>query len=164
MPDPLTIEIKGLDVLLKAFEKFPKEIARGMSQAGHEAANEVLDETVGLRDYPPETDANMPRTIAGTNRVLPWYQRGYGTRYIGGGGRKTSENLGKQWYVKREGYKARIGNRASYAKYVHGDDTQAKAMAKIGWKKLFATFEKKKAKITKIYQEMVDRTIAKLGL
>jgi hypothetical protein len=150
----LTIEIKGLDKLLKAFHKSPREIARTLSQAGHEAANDVLSEE-GLRTYPPPTAANMPPT--------PYYKRGQGTQYASYN-KGESENLGKQWYVKREGYKTRIGNRASYAKYVHGDDTQAKAMKRIGWRKLYATFREKRADIQKIYQQMVDRTIRRLGL
>ena len=159
----LTIEIKGLDKLLAAFHKFPREIQRDLAQAGQMAADKVL-KTKGLRNYAAKSAANYPRTVAGTNRVLPWYQRGYGVRYIGGGGRKTSERLGTQWYTKREGYKTRIGNRASYAMYVHGDDDQAKVMAEIGWKKLYATFREKRADIQKIYQRMVDRTIRRLGL
>ena len=154
MPDPLTIEIRGLDKLLKAWHKFPKEIVRAMSQAGHMAANEVLD-TEGLRNYPASTSANQPPT--------PYYIRGRGTQYASYN-KGDSENLGKRWTVKREGYKTRIGNSASYAKYVHGDDTQAKAMAGLGWKKLYETFKDKKPQITKIYQQMTDRVIAKLGL
>ena len=154
MPDHLTIEIRGLDKLLTAFHKFPKEIARAMSQAGHQAANDVLKEE-GLRNYPPSTAANRPPT--------PYYKRGTGTQYKSYN-KGESENLGKQWYVKRTGYSVRIGNRASYAKWVHGDETQERAMRRIGWKKLFATFKDKRADIQKVYQGWVDRTIARLGL
>ena len=153
MPDPLTIETRGLDKLLKAWHKFPKEIVRAMSQAGHMAANEVLD-TEGLRNYPASTSANQPPT--------PYYIRGRGTQYKSrnAGG---SENLGKRWTVKRKGYSTRIGNSASYAKWVHGEE-QARWMKRIGWKQLYKTFKGKKANITKIYQRMVDHTIRKLGL
>jgi len=155
MPDPLTIEIRGLDKLLKAFHKFPKEIARAMSQAGHMAANEVL-KTKGMgSNYPPAGPGSTPPT--------PYYKRGTGHMYASGGTDGKSENLGKKWYVKREGYKTRIGNTASYAKYVHGEE-QAGVMGRLGWLKLYETFESKKAKITKVYQQMVDRTIRKLGL
>ena len=155
MPEPFTIEIKYLDVFLKAFHRFPKEIARALSQAGHMSADEVL-KTKGLRNY--------PRAGKGSTPPAPYYKRGTGYIYASGRTDGRSERLGTQWYVKREGYKVRIGNRASYAKYVHDDDTQAKAMAGLGWLKLWATFTSKKAKITKVYQQMVDRTIRKLGL
>ena len=155
MPDPFTIEVKGLDVFLKAFHKFPKEVARALSQAGHMAANEVL-KTKGLRNY--------PRAGRGSTPPAPYYKRGTGHMYASGGTDGKSENLGKQWYVKREGYKVRIGNRASYAPHVHDDDDQAEVMAGLGWKKLYETFESKKAKITKVYQQWVDKTIRKLGL
>jgi hypothetical protein len=150
----LTIEIKGLDKLLNAFEKFPREIARTLSQAGHKALNDVLAEQ-GLRNYPPYTAANQPPT--------PYYKRGQGTQYASYN-KGESENLGKQWYVKREGYKTRIGNRASYAKYVHGKKLQAKAMERIGWRKLYDVVKEKLPDIQKIYQQMVDRTIRRLGL
>ena len=155
MPEPFTIEIKHLDVFLKAFHKFPKEVARALSQAGHQAANEVLL-TTGLSKY--------PRVGKGSTPPAPYYKRGTGYMYASGGTDLSSENLGKQWYVKREGELLRIGNRASYAKWVHGDDDQAEVMAGLGWLKLRETFDSNKTKIIKIYQQWVDKTIRKLGL
>jgi len=49
----LNIEVEGMDKMLKAFERFPREVARAMSQAGHEAANKEILPTSGLRNYPP---------------------------------------------------------------------------------------------------------------
>ena len=154
MPDPFTIEIKGLDVFLKAFHKFPKEVARALSQAGHQAADEVL-ETKGLRNY--------PRAGKGSTPPAPYYKRGTGHMYASGGTDGKSENLKTKWTVKREGYKTKIGNSASYSPWVHGEE-QAGVMGRLGWKKLYETFVSKKAKITKIYQQWVDKTIRKLGL
>lgn len=159
MPDAIELEVKGLDKLQKAFAKFPREITKNMEEAGKESANEILD-TVGIRDYPPETAANRPPT--------PYYIRGRGTQYatrnLG-----NSENLGKKWTVKGQGFKTRIGNVASYGVYAHGDRRsdgieQAQSLARIGWKKLVDIAKAKIAKITKIHQNWVNRTIRKLGL
>ncbi len=153
MPDDLQIEIQGLDRLLKAFQKFPKKVARNMSQAGHEAGSDLL-KTKGLRNYPNITAANRPPT--------PYYKRHVGMQY------KTrnaadSEVLGDQWTIKRIGYGARIGNSASYAKYVHGDE-QAKAMGRIGWKKLKETAKEKIKPITRVFQKWTNKTLRDLGL
>ena len=154
MPDDsLQIEIEGLDKLLKAFEKFPKKVARNMSQAGHQAGNELLD-TEGLRNYPPETAANMPPT--------PYYIRGRGTQYASRNA-ADSERLGSQWSIKRRGYSTHIGNRASYAKWVHGQQ-QARAMSRIGWKQLRKTAKEKIKDITKTYQKWVNKTLRELGI
>lgn len=151
----LKIEVKGLDKILAKFNQFPKEIARAMSQAGHQAAERDLLPTLGLKTYPSETAANKPPT--------PYYIRGRGMQYKSGNA-KNSENLGKRWYVHREGAETTIGNSASYAKWVHGDDDQAEAMATIGWKKLFKTAQDKIGEITKTYQAWVDKLIKDLGL
>ena len=151
--DAIKIEIVGLDKLMKAFERFPKEVARTMSQAGHQAGNEILNEQ-GLRNYPPSGPANAPPT--------PYYIRGRGMQY---GNRNTlsSERLGTQWTVKSENMRTTIANRASYAKWVHGKE-QARAMERIGWKKLLDVAQDKQARITVIYNKWVDRLLKKLNL
>ena len=149
------IEIVGLDKLLAAFEKFPKKVARTMSQAGHEAANKAILPTEGLQNYPPETAANMP--------PAPYYERGKGMWTSATRNTYKSENLGKQWYVKREGYKMRIGNRASYAKWVHGDE-QAGAMAGHGWRKLVDVTKEKLSRIQKVYQAWTNKLLRELKL
>ena len=156
MPEQiLKIEVKGLDILMRKFKQFPEEIKSHLSQAGDEAAERVLLPTEGLKKYPPQTAANEPPT--------PYYIRGRGMQY------KTrnamnSERLGTRWYVKSADLKTTIGNSASYAKWVHGDDTQAKAMANIGWKKLFETAKDKVTEITKVYQGWVNKLLKDLNL
>ena len=159
MPD-LHVDIKGLERLQAAFRAFPKQVARNMSQAVHQAAKDVILPTKGLQRYPPATDANRPPT--------PYYKRGTGTIYKNRID-ATSENLGKRWYVRRVGAEGKIGNRASYAKWVHGDDTQARGMsssAKIpkGWRKLKEVADEKIGKITKVYSNWVAKTLRDLGL
>ena len=150
----IQIEVKGLDKLQRGMTQFPKEIGRNMSEAAHEAGKEIV-ETKGLQKYPPETDANKPPT--------PYYVRGRGT-VTKSGLRATSENYGKQFYVKREGQSTMIGNRASYAKYLTGKDDQARAMARIGWRKLIDVAKEKVSIIKRIYQAWIDKTIKDLGL
>lgn len=149
----ISIKIEGIEKLVKAFNKFPHEIERTMSAAGEEASNEILDEQ-GLRKYPPATPANSPPT--------PYYVRGKGTQYASYN-KLNSEKLGTQWAIESKGFRTKISNRASYAKWVHGDE-QARAMERIGWKKLFDVAKGKRHEITKIYQGWVNRLIKKLDL
>jgi hypothetical protein len=154
MPDAIDLKVKGLDKLVKAFDKFPREITKNMAQAGEQAAEDVILKTKGTANYPPSTAANQPPT--------PYYIRGIGTQYatrnLG-----NSENMGKQWTVKSQGFNTKIDNAASYAKWVHGQD-QARAMARIGWRKIFDVAKEKITPITKVYQRWVDKTIRRLGL
>ena len=156
--DFISIEVKGLDKLMAAFQKFPREVARQMSQAAHEAGKEII-ETEGLKNYPGMTSANRPPT--------PYYIRGSGMKYKSYL-KKTSETLKNRWYIRREGYNAKIGNSASYAKYVHGDE-QAHHMGPLaaipkGWKKLSDVAKDKMPEIKRIYQLHINKVIARLGL
>jgi hypothetical protein len=156
MPEtPLQIEVKGLDKIVKAFDKFPKEIQASMEKAGNEASDEIL-ETEGMASPPPETDANAP--------PYPYYQRGLGTWTSPDHNLRNSEIMPKAWNTVARGYNTKIGNIASYSKWVHDDDLQAQAMGLIGWKKLFATTKSKTREITRIYQNRVDKLIRRLGL
>ena len=155
MPSDIDIEVHGLEELKAAFAKFPTKVARNMSQAAHEAANRVILPTKGLQNYPPSTSANQPPT--------PYYIRGVGMQTSASRNLMNSENLGKQWTTKREGWTARIGNRASYAKWVHGDE-QAEAMGAKGWRKLYDVAKEKIGAITKVYQGWVDKTLREAGL
>lgn len=151
--DSIKIEIVGLDKLMKALQQFPKEVGKTVEQAGNEASNEILKEQ-GLRVYPSPGPGNSP--------PVPYYIRGRGMQY---GNRNTlsSERLGTQWTVKSENMRTTIANRASYAKWVHGKE-QARAMERIGWKKLLDVAQDKQARITVIYNQWVDRLLRKLNL
>ena len=110
--------------------------------------------------YPPESEANMPRTIAGTNRVLSWYERGYGTRYIGGGGRKTSETLGRKWTIKalNGGLTQIVGNNVSYSVFVQGE-RQAAFHKRRGWKTTDEIAAQESAAVTKFLKSHVDKAL-----
>ena len=157
MPGTIHIEVKGLKELQAAIAKFPRMAGIYMGKAGMEAAKRVILPTEGLQKYPPATAANQPPT--------PYYQRGMGMVYKNST-KATSENLGKQWYVKRtlNDFTTEIGNRSSYAQYVHGDDTQASFMAPKGWKKLYATALEKLPQITKVYDAWVKKLLKDIRL
>ena len=153
------IEVKGLDKLLKAFDKFPKEIIRTIEVAGELAGEEII-QTEGLANYPPETDANAPVR----SPPYPYYERGRGTWTSPDRNLGNSEIMGKAWTIEAQGYNTKIGNIASYSNWVHDDVDQAAAMGLIGWKKLFQTAKSKAKDITRIYQTRIDKLIRRLGL
>ena len=149
----MSVEVKGMDRLLAGFKRFPQEIRDALQRGGRDSAQEIL-ETKGLKDYPPKTPANLPPT--------PYYIRGSGIKYKSYL-KPTSEKMRTLWYVKPQGLVTKIGNRASYAKWVHGDE-QANAMAKIGWKKLTDVAKDKMPRIKRIYQGWINEAIRKLNL
>ena len=155
MPDNFTIKIEGIKELQDAFRKFPAEVKKNMQSAAAEASDKVLLPTQGLQRYPPATAANRP--------PVPYYVRGRGTEYKSGNS-GSSENLSKQWYTKPLGWGgAEIGNRASYARWVHGDE-QARALAKYGWRRLADVAKEKTAAIVAVYDKWIKYTLRKLGL
>lgn len=154
MPDDtIHIEVRGMDELMRKMDKFPAEIKQTMEAAGREAAEEVL-KTDGLRKYPPTTAANAP--------PAPYYIRGRGMQYMTGN-TGSSEKLGTQWTVEPKGFKTTIANRASYAKWVHGEQ-QAHFMAPKGWRKLVEVGKEKTTEITRIYNLWVERLLKRIGL
>jgi len=142
-------EIKGIDKLIANLQSMRKEIKLFLAAAGREAAEEVLSQK-GLRDYPASTAANQPPT--------PYYKRGEGTQYKSKNDGR-SERYGTKFYVKSSGYTTRIGNSASYAKYLTDESKQAQHMADIGWKKLIDVANEQAEKIKQIYQAWIDKLI-----
>src|SRR3972149_8749526 len=117
----IQIEVKGLDRILAALNKFPGQIQKYIGQAGQESADHVILKTEGLKNSPPGSAANAPPT--------PYYIRGKGTQYASYN-KGNSERLGTQFYTQ-PGLQTKIGNRAPYAKCVVGED-QAGFMAPKG--------------------------------
>lgn len=155
MPENFSIKIEGIEKVEAFFKKFPAEVRKNMGQALQEVSKKILLPTQGLQKYPPATGANRPPT--------PYYIRGRGTQYKSSNSGK-SERLGTQWYIKRIGWGgAEIGNRASYARWVHGEE-QANAMAQIGWQRLVDVAKDKMGEIQKIFEKWINFTIKKLGV
>ena len=185
----IRILVEGADKLSQALKQFPRETKRYIQAAGKEAASEVLN-TQGLQRYPPATEANQPGRISiATQEPMGYYQRGKGwwypvmrksegytgiarntTRTIrratGVAGYRlqpTSERYGTQFYTKADGYATEIGNRASYARWLAGDD-QAQLSAARGWRRLLDVVQKKLPRIMEIYDGWVAKLIKDLKL
>lgn len=77
--------------------------------------------------YPPISSANAP--------PYPYWKRGTGTMYAGGSSDERSEKLGDRWFLNLFPSYVELGNRATYAGWVHGPD-QARIHKERGWKQL----------------------------
>lgn len=172
------IEIEGLDRLMIALQKFPREVSRYLIAAGREASERVILDTQGLKTYPPSTAANRPgrmKTVyfPSTGRTaefrMSYYERNRGTwlPVRGGGWRNlgNSQRLKDQFYTKRisSGYAVEIGNRSTYARYVVGEQ-QPSWMATIGWRRLIDVVRDKMPEIRDVYQRKIDLLLFKLRL
>lgn len=175
MPDQfIKIDVQGEEQLIAAIGKYPKRSIFYLRKAGESAAKQII-RIRGLGTYPPETAANQPgrtKLVRFNDRDasfrMPYYERGRGTMSpIRGGGYKqtgTSERLGTQWYIDTGAVlKTEIGNRASYAEYVHGEK-QARAMERIGWRKLYDTARDRVDLIEATYNKFINALLKELGL
>ena len=156
----IKIEVIGMDKLRAALKKFPTEAKHYLKGAGIEASRDVILKTPGLggmgeKSYPPAP--------AGSKPPAPYYQRGMGMVYKSGPGKATSEKLGTQWTVESTDYKTTISNRASYARWVIGEQ-QSSAMKPIGWKQLVQTAKDKTSDITAVYNKWIAALLKKINL
>ena len=145
------LDIKMKD-LQEAIAKSPREIALAIKGAGEQVSKEII-KTVGLRTYPPLSDANLPPT--------PYYKRGLGTVYASGHD-GSSEDYGKQWNTKVYGDRVVIGNSASYAQFV-GGDKQPFHMYSKGWRELANVARSKIMRIRGIYEQWIARALKRAG-
>lgn len=124
------IELRGIDKVRRLLD------VRHVETASRRAIGKFARE-VKLRavPYPPEGPWNQPGPYPHR-----WYQRHFGPRWgrkDGSiGGRNTSEVMQKKWYDKTVSpWQAVVGNKASYADWVVGEQ-QAAVHRQHGWKKL----------------------------
>lgn len=121
------IQIKGLkEAQAKLGVNFKPVIQAATKAVAYEVQGKIAP-------YPPATIANSPSNPKGR-----WYERGYGPRWkVKSGdvhGRKTSETLGRRWAVAAlQGGGHKIGNIASYAKFLHSERDQATWAGVRGW-------------------------------
>jgi hypothetical protein len=146
-----------------------------MGAAGREIAEDIILPTEGVRRYPPADASNSPgryKTVTFSNGKSGTFRMGYYVRGRGmyqpvrGGGYKQtsgSERYGTQFYTKAKGDTITIGNRASYAKYIGGQD-QAWFMGPRGWRKLIDVANEKIGDITARYSKWVDKCLRDVGL
>jgi hypothetical protein len=149
----LSVTVTGLDLVQEAFARWPQQVTGYLASAGKEGAEEILT-TTGLRSYPGAGPGNAPPT--------PYYVRGQGTQYASRNDGR-SERYGTQFYVESQAYTTTVGNRASYARWLAGEE-QARHMAAIGWRKLLEVAEEKLPKLEAIYQGWIDKMLKDLGL
>ena len=148
MPDA-HITIEGLPELLRKIDNLQdmKRVANAMRAAALHVKGKISR-------YPPESAANRPKERGS------WYERGYGTRWPGGG-RKTSETLGRKWTIsdKDGGLTQYIGNNVSYAKFVQGPDDQAKIHEIRGWKSTDVVAEEEAKTVVKFVKDEVEKIL-----
>lgn len=143
-----SVEIKGLD---KAIDKLEKVAGMGPTKAALKAAGVHIKGKIAK--YPPSSEANMPKQKG------RWYERGYGTRWPGGG-RKTSETLGRKWTVQQKrGLETVVGNNVSYGPYVQANEWQAAFHSRRGWKTIETVAEQEKDEVVKFVQKQIDKAL-----
>lgn len=130
------IRIEGMDQLQR---KLSRDITPELRDLTRGVA---LDLQGRIAPYPPATQANWPVYNLGPHRKPSnygrWYQRGFGPRWSrkdgSVGGSKTSEMMNRQWAIRQTGrYGQIVGNRASYANWVHAEADQAAFHKARGW-------------------------------
>lgn len=151
--DFIKIDVVGEERLIAALNAYPRKIGSVLRAAGKEAAKVILEQR-GMQSYPPATSANRP--------PYPYYERGRGTWTSAARNTGKSENLGKKWYIRSaNSYSTEIGNTASYAKYVHGDQ-QNRYLTVIGWRRLTDVVNDKMGSIVDIYNRWIAWALSKL--
>lgn len=149
----VSVEIRGLKELDARLKKLGVSLNKYASQGMVQASKDVL-KTQGLQKYPPITEANQPPT--------PWYLRGVGMQYKNRNDGK-SERYGTQWHTEKVSWGAKVGNRASYAPYLAGDE-QARAMGVIGWRKLKDVVKERTPKIKSTLDAWIKKAMKDAGL
>ncbi len=152
--DFIAVEVKNLAEVQAAIAKFPQQVAGYLQKAGQEVGEDAFN-SEGLRKYPPTGPGNAP--------PVPYYIRGRGTE-MAYGNLNNSERYGTQFYVKPyESYGVTLGNRASYASYLGGEN-QSAAMKRIGWRRLVDVVNEKMSSIVRTYEGWIDKCLADLNL
>jgi phage gpG-like protein len=126
MSQNLGFKITGLSELLVKLDRLGKHeyLAALMEAVGSDLKDWIAE-------CPPTSDANNPlgRT---------WYERGWGSRWrVKDGsihGAHTSETLGRRWTTSSGPDWAKVGNNASYARYVQDAKYQTSFHARRGWR------------------------------
>ena len=178
MPTPIIqveLDKQTLAALQAAMTRFGSQAEKYMGAAGREIAEDIILPTEGLRKYPPADAANAPgryKTVTFSNGNTVNFRMGYYVRGKGmyqptrGGGYKLaqgSERYGTQFYTKANQAEITIGNRASYARYLGGEN-QAGHMGARGWKRLIDVAEANIGRITARYSLWVDKLLRDVGL
>lgn len=150
----IQIHVKGIDELRAKFGQMPPVLRTRLARAGTRYAPYLLN-VQGVKTYPPQTAANFP--------PVPYYIRGVGMQGATYND-NSSEQYGSRFTTTSAGLKTIIGNSASYAQYLAGEYSQARTMARIGWKKLIDAAKATITDMQRIYAEEVDTALKTLRL
>lgn len=135
----LAIRIEGLDALqAKLGRDITPEVNGFVTAVGQDVMGRIAP-------YPAATEANWPVYHIGPHtkpgNYGRWYERGYGPRWSrkdgSVGGAKRSEMMNRQWSMATplaNRMSVVIGNRASYANWVHAAADQTAFHKRRGWK------------------------------
>jgi hypothetical protein len=156
MGDSFKIELQGAEELQLALQRVSQMLDTYMQAAGAEAVKNEILPTEGIQTYPPESAGNQPPP--------PYYIRGQGTQVSYSRNLNNSERLGTRWNTTGVPYGVSLSNAASYSGFVHGRETQAEAMGRIGWRKLWDVAEEKRAAITSVFQRWFEKLMHDAGL
>lgn len=161
----LTIEIHGLTELGVALGRYPKQSARHLRAAAVESGKQIYTQ-VGLKKYPRNMRlAQFPNGFRSEKQrrfVMMLISRGK-VPYRRGQA-LNSEKYGSQWYAEPYGLiGAKVGNRASYAKWLGGNDPSG-YMQQRGWRRLYDVAHEQMPAVQKIYNAWIKKLIRACGL
>jgi hypothetical protein len=142
--DVITIEVNAKE-LIRALERAPREIERAIERAGMESGQNIIKQE-GLKAYPIE----------------PQWE---GYRYKRGGLR--SERYGTKWNTRYASLQTTIGNSASYARYLAGEEQSRKVNMHIpglGWRKLMEVAREQLGEIKSIFEYWIKLGLHRAGL
>ena len=158
------ITIENLDKFQRLLREFPAEFKRYSQAAAQESVDKVLMGVEGFTAYPPATAANAPRTDK-TPPGTPYYIRGRGMERAGRIKPKyndrKSQRYGTGWKSKRHEYGAILGNKATYGKYLGGDD-QVDWARRYGWRKIRDIANESLPRIGEIFGKWYRKLVADL--
>jgi len=154
---PITVTVDGFDTLEKVLS--PSEFRRMAKIVLLKIAKEVKVQAI---PYPSEGPWNQPGPYPAR-----WYQRQFGSRWAlkggGTGGNSSSERMQKLWVITQKGpWQVSVGNRASYAPYVMGEEQRSYHEAH-GWKKLKEIGAEESRKGPRIMEEELEKSIQEHG-
>ena len=148
--------IKGMNKLIRKLDTLAK--LKG-AKRGLKAGAEHIEGTIKV--YAPKSEANVPKSHG------RWYERGWGSKYkrLDGvvTGKKTSKTLRTKWSTKSraKGLQWVIGNNASYARFVHSAEEQAKIHGRRGWKTDEQVLKSESDEVLQFIQREVEKELAR---
>jgi hypothetical protein len=143
-------KLKEIIARIKKFRRPPR-----MRQAMRKVVNLVKRD---IAKYPSSTAANRPGrevTVLGKTRKLGHYQRGDGWVTVRGKHLGNSETLGKRWTTEttQGGDMGVVGNNASYVRWIHDEEKQARFHEATGWPTVQQVLEDRRVLIRDILME-----------